>query len=320
MPSEKKNARRRVVSWLSAPRRLWSVTASRDRRRSWSFRRLCFLISLALFAAPHIRSGPAAQPQSSEGEGYTVVLDGSMADVLRAVEDVVNDGIVHGTYVYEKEKTLNGAVTADSSAHFGKWQGPGKVFYKVFNGALAPKHFKNSNDIGTITVRYVVQEMKGAKVRVLVDAVFVEDARRTVHASDGSVESSELKEITDHLQQIHLAEQQAEEAIEQRNQQEARAAAESRQREEERARLLAAQSSEQSIEQHVSELRHELVRLVAGPGTELKSAPFHGAISLEGLKPNTEVVVLIVTPYWYGVETPAGHRGWLRRDQVKPIP
>jgi len=317
---EEKNARRRVLSGVSAPRRPWCGAASRDRSRCWGFRGLFFLFSLVLLAAPHTRSARAAQPQSSGGEGYSVVLDGSMADVLRAVEDVVNDGIVHGTYVYEKEKTLTGAVAADSSAHFGQWQGPGKVFYKVFNGAVAPRHFKNSSDIGTISVRYVVQEMKDAKARVLVDAAFVEDARRTAHASDGSVESSELKEITDHLQQIHLAEQQAEEAVQQRNQQEAHEAAQARQREEERARLLAAQTSEQSIEQHVSKLRHELVRLVAGPGTELKSAPFHGAISLEGLKPNTEVVVLIVTPYWYGVETPAGHRGWLRRDQVKPIP
>ena len=233
---------------------------------------------------------------------------------------MANDQVVHGTYVYEKEKTLTGAVAANSSSHFGRWEGPGKVLYKIYTGALAPRHFKNSADIGTITVRYLVQELKDSKTRVQIEAVFVEDGRRTVHPSDGSVESSELKEIQDQLQQIHLARQQAAEALEQRNRQAAAEAAQARQREEERSRLLAVQSSAQSLEQHVKELRHELVRLVAGPGIELKSAPFHSSVSLQKLTANSEVLILIVTPYWYGVETTAGRRGWLRRDQVKPLP
>jgi hypothetical protein len=31
------------------------------------------------------------------------------------------------------------------------------------------------------------------------------------------------------------------------------------------------------------------------------------------------VVILIVTPYWYGIETEDGLHGWLHREQLGPI-
>jgi hypothetical protein len=227
---------------------------------------------------------------------------------------------MHGTYVYEREKTLTGAVAAESSAYFGPWKGPGHVRFKLFTGALAPRHFKNSADIGTITVRYVVQDVGDARTRLQVDAVFVEDARRKVHASDGSVESSEIKQIQEQLRQIGLERQKAAEAVKQRQEQEAADALVTRRQEEESARLAEVQSSGQALEERVRELQRQVLRLVIRAGTELKSAPFHSAASLRTLAADTQVVILIVTPYWYGVETPDGRRGWLRRDQVKPLP
>jgi len=302
-------------------RRFESVLMRKIPGFSADFPHLALLwLSLAVLPAAPCAAAPRPTADQRAGAGIEIVLDAPEEDVFRAVQQVASDGIVHGTYVYEKEKTLTGAVAADSSSYFGRWQGPGKALYKVLEGALAPRHFKNSADIGTIIVRYVVQELKDSKVRVQVDAVFVENGRRKVHDSDGSVESSELKEIKDRLDQIRLEKQQAAEAQAQRNQREAQEAAQARQREEERTRLLAAQSSAKSLEQHVSELRHELIRLVASPGVELKSAPFRNAVSLQALSPNSEVIVLIITPYWYGVETTAGQRGWLRHEQVKPLP
>jgi len=97
-------------------------------------------------------------------------------------------------------------------------------------------------------------------------------------------------------------------------------AALARQREAERSQQLVAESATLGLEQRVSTLRHEVVRLVSGPGTQLKSAPFHSSVSLQALPANTEVVILIVTPYWLGVETPVGQRGWVRRDQLKELP
>jgi hypothetical protein len=278
------------------------------------------IFSLAVLLSNPAAAAHARQGDSSGGGGLEVVLDAPEADVLHAVEQVANDEIIHGTYVYDKEKTLTGAVASTTSAHFGRWQGPGKALYKILTGAVSPRHFKDSSDIGTITVRYLVQEAKDSKTRVEIEAVFVEDARRKVHESDGSVESSEMKEIRDRLQQIRLEEQHAAEAVRQRKELEAAAAAEARKQDEERSRLQAAESSAQTLEQRVSVLRHQLVRLVGRPGAELRSAPFHGAISFQMLRPDSEVVILIVTPYWYGVETSGGQRGWVRRDQVKPLP
>jgi len=278
------------------------------------------LLSLAvpLWRLPAAAGVP--QREQTSGSSIEVVLDAPEADVYRAVENVVSDEIVHGTYVYEREKTLAGAVASVSSSYFGAWKGPGKALYKIYKGALAPRHFKESADIGTISVRYLVQELKDSKTRVEIEAVFVEDGRKKVHDSDGSVESSEMKEIEDRLRDIRLAEQREAEADRERNRLQAEEAARVREREQERARLLAAESSAKSLEEHVSELRHELVRLVLKPGAELKSAPFHSAVNLQTLAPDTEVLVLIVTPYWYGVETSVGRRGWVKRDQVKPLP
>jgi len=70
-----------------------------------------------------------------------------------------------------------------------------------------------------------------------------------------------------------------------------------------------AQTSTQSLEQHVKDLRRQVERLVKEPGAPLKSAPFHTAGTLQLLTPGTEVLILISTPYWYGVETHDGQHG-----------
>ena len=76
----------------------------------------------------------------------------------------------------------------------------------------------------------------------------------------------------------------------------------------------------ESLEQHVAELRRQVERLVKKPGAPLKSAPFHTASTLKSLEPGVEVLILISTPYWYGVETHDGQHGWIRRDQLEQLP
>ena len=73
----------------------------------------------------------------------------------------------------------------------------------------------------------------------------------------------------------------------------------------------------ESPEQHVAELRRQVERLVKKPGAPLQAAPFHTANTLKSLEPGVEVLVLISTPYWYGVETRDGQHGWIRRDQLE---
>jgi hypothetical protein len=67
-------------------------------------------------------------------------------------------------------------------------------------------------------------------------------------------------------------------------------------------------------------LQHALEVRVQMANTELKAAPFHAASTLAKLPANSDVLVEILTTYWYGIETADGHRGWIRRDQVVPLP
>ena len=279
-------------------------------------------ILLLVFLHPSMFGAPPPSPQDEIAApgGVVAELPATEADVLQAVTSVAADSLVRGTRVYEKEETLAGAVPAETSPYFGRWQGPGHVFYKIRTGALAPRHFKNSSDIGTITVRYVVQAVNDTRARLRIDAVFVEDARRRAHPSDGTVESSEFKAIQEQLRQIQSTKQETAAALKERQEEETRKVNLLREREEEVGRLSAAESSVRNLEQRLHDLQHDLEVRIKEQGTELKSAPFHSAAKLQSLSAGADVVVLIVTPYWYGVETTDRHRGWLRRDQVESLP
>jgi len=63
-----------------------------------------------------------------------------------------------------------------------------------------------------------------------------------------------------------------------------------------------------------------LERRIKAPGADLKAAPFQSAANLKTLAAYTEVIVLIVSPHWLGIETPEGQRGWIYEDHLEPIP
>jgi polyhydroxyalkanoate synthesis regulator phasin len=239
--------------------------------------------------------------------------------------------------------------------------------------ALDPRNFKDSGDVGTLAVRYVVQPQGDKNTVLRIDAALVEDFRRTVHPSNGSVESSEYKDIQDHLGAVELMKKETADALEAKQERLAkekfgmtndtvvlstppsaakpgesangeRLADQSKSGERadgqvtpraEAQTTSAAPISEmakpslpslyeqqpgESLEQHVAELRRQVERLVKKPGAPLQSAPFHTATTLKGLEPGTEVLILISTPYWYGVETHDGQHGWIRRDQLEQVP
>jgi hypothetical protein len=93
-----------------------------------------------------------------------------------------------------------------------------------------------------------------------------------------------------------------------------------RQRDEESNRVNNAQTTETQMQQEIASLRHELQRRVKAPGADLKAAPFQSAANLKTLSASAEVVILIVTPHWLGVETPEGQRGWLPVEKLEPMP
>jgi len=289
---------------------------SSDSLRIAAFCRVAHVLLLILFAPSLAFSDKTA----SFAEGFRMDLPNSEADVLTAVQAVAGDNIIHGTYVYEREKILNEAVAEKSSSYFGSWKGDGHVFYKVRRDALAPRNFKNSSDIGVITVRYLVRATSNAVTHLEIFAVFVEDGTNRVHPSNSTVETSEFAEIQKQLTSIQKDRQMATEIQEKKDREAEEAAALAKQNAEEIARSQATDSSLQALERRAHELQHALEVRTPKPNIELKAAPFRGAATLTKLPANSDVLVEILSTYWYGVETPDGHRGWVRRDEVVSLP
>jgi hypothetical protein len=203
---------------------------------------------------------------------------------------------------------------------FEPWTGPGQVYYKVLNNAIAPRHFLESADQGTIAIRYVVMPTTGDRTRVLINAVYMENSHHVVHVSDGNVEKMEMKEIKERIDEIEEAAMTAAEEKRRKNSADIVHQTYVRQKEDETTRLSSAQASEKQLQQQVDTLRHDLERVVKKPGADLKAAPFASAASLKSLAAGSELVILILTPHWLGVETTEGQRGWIQIDKLEPLP
>ena len=256
----------------------------------------------------------------SPNPSFASELMASEPEVLQALQEVLDDHIIHGTREFEREPTLNGAEEVSSTPLFSKWQGSGKVFYKMRKDVVAPRHFKESSDAGTIAVRYVVVSLTPQRTRVQIDAVFVESAHKAVHTSDLTVEASEFKAIQEHLQANQLAEQEARDLKRRRDSADLVKKTMIRRREDESTLLASTQSSVKDLEERLKTLRHEIERRVKAPGTDLKAAPFQSSAKILTVPAYTEVVIVIVTPHWLGVETPDGQRGWIAIEQLEPLP
>jgi polyhydroxyalkanoate synthesis regulator phasin len=271
------------------------------------------------------------------GAGLIVNIPLPEPEVAQVVEEVAQNTIIRGTKEYDKDEYVKGAVAVTSTPVFPEWTEGGKVFYKVRKGALDPRNFKNSGDLGTLAVRYVVQVQGFENTVLRIDAVFVEDIRHTVHLSNGSVESSEYNDIHEHMDAVELMKKETAEALRAKQDRLAKenfglgsdtvvlstppseTTNENASGENTRGQATGEQPP-QTLEDRVAELRRQVERIVKKPGAPLKSAPFHTASTLKPLEPGDEVLIQIATPYWYGVETHDGQHGWMQRDQLEQAP
>jgi hypothetical protein len=242
------------------------------------------------------------------------------SEVRQAVQGVVGDQIIHGTKVFDKDPILTGAEAVPTTPLFATWDGPGEVFYKIRKNAVAPRHFLDSADQGTIGVRYVVIPVNEQRTRVRIDAVYVENSHHGNHISDGTVEKSEMAEVKERLETAQEAAQTAADTKRRKASAEVVHQTYVRQMYDETSRLSSAQSAEKQLEGGVKTVRHEVERRVKAPGADLKAAPFQSAATLKPLSAYTEVLVLIVTPHWLGVETPEGQRGWIPEERLEQLP
>jgi hypothetical protein len=302
------------------------------------------MLTLLLLTVAVMTALPAAgraKDKLTYGEGLIVNVPVPVSEVEQVVVDVAQNGLIRGTKEYNKDEFVGGAKAADSSRVFPAWNEGGKVLYKVRTQAIDPRNFKDGGDVGTLVVRYVIQAQGDKNTVLRIDALFEEDFRHTVHQSNGSVELAEYKDIREHLDTIEVMKKQNVESEKERQEQLAKKqhlamqdnaapaakpqtpappafqAIESNTDAPPQAAATTPSQPAQTLEEHVKELRKQVERLVKAPGAALKSAPFHTASTLQLLTPGTEVLILINTPYWYGVETHDGQHGWMQRDQLE---
>jgi hypothetical protein len=254
------------------------------------------------------------------GPGITKEFPASLEDLLQALHDVLGDQTIHGTQIYDKQPVLMGAVEVKTTPLFEPWQTSGTVFYKIRKDAIAPRHFLESADQGTIAVRYIVTAINSDRVRLHIDAIYVENTHRTLHISDGTVETSESKVIEDRLHAIQSEEQEAADENRRRESAELVRKTQILERDDETKLLSDAQSSAEGLQQQIVALRRDVERRVKAPGAKLRSAPFSSSATTTTLSAYAEVVIVIVTPHWYGVETTDGQRGWMRIDELENLP
>jgi hypothetical protein len=285
---------------------------------------LIMLVAISAAASPPFKS------RADEKPTFAMRLEVPEADVVKAVQEVMQDQIIHGTYSYEKERILYGAHSAESARVFGSWPGPGTAYYKVAEKILSPRYFKNSGDIGTISVRYVVQEAGPDATILQIDAVFV-DARNSNHPSEGNVESAEYAAIQAHLRNIQASRQQPAQGPTQNAALHPLAVAvtpapTSAQpavrvpHPEPLGETAAPALSVAELQEEVRALRRQVELRIKDSGAQLKSAPYQSSATIVSLPPQTEVLIVVLTPYWYGVETEDGHHGWIHHSQLEPLP
>ena len=296
--------------------------------RLWAAAALLLVLWVGIPLSAHDKGGV------QYGMGLIINVPYPPAEVAQVIQDIVQDGIIRGSKEYNKDEYVSGAVAAPSTPVFPAWTEGGQVFYKVREHCIDPRNFKDAGDVGTLAVRYVVQP-QGEKNTVLrIDAVFVEDFRRTSHPSNGSVEVAEYKDIHDHIDEIESMKMETAEAEKVKEEKRAEmqhpaasqdAAAESSSSQPVQSSTIVEAGSlnsppAETLEQHIKDLRQQVEGRVKSPGAALKSAPFHTASTLQSLLPGTEVLIDITTPYWLGIETHDGQHGWVRRDDLEPIP
>lgn len=304
-------------------------------QRNSNFAGKCAALLLATFfaAIPALANDKDA---IAYGVGLIVNIPLPEKEVSPIVQEVALNGIIRGTKEYKKDEYVSGANTATSTKVFPDWTEGGKVFYKVRLKTLSPQNFRDASDMGTLAVRYVVQPQDEKHTVLRIDARFVQDYRRLAHASNGSVEGAEYKAVRDKLDAIEAIKNQTEQLKKEARNPGApmpeKIVAESSSlpgissdsaRTEPAAKTdepAQPQNPPQTLEERVQQLRRQVQRLVKAPGAALKSAPFHTASTLQSLPAGEQVLIVIATPYWLGVETHAGQHGWILRDELELLP
>ena len=287
------------------------------------------------------------------GQGFSVDLNSPYDQVIKIVRQVTQDGVIRGTWQYRGSKELDGAKPAETSRAFRGWSGQGTVLYKVRPDTLAPEHFFESADQGTVVVRYVVEPVSPNVTRLQIDATFDEDDHHRSHPSDGDVENAEFAAISEQLKgaghdQQPTAAPDAKQPgdgtqkpagvlntkvkelgnLEQQN---PSTASPQQQREEQRtnlqselhkenAQLQATTERGQKLQKEIEDLQRQRSARIKSAKADLKAEPYNQSKTLQSLSHGDTVLVLLQTPGWYRVQTVKGDQGWVYRLMLEAGP
>ena len=297
--------------------RLFGTSRAGSRRGATGLLVLALQIGLLCTILPTLRPIEARTPKQHWGEGFSIDLEQPYDVVLRIVQAIAGDGIVRGSSEYKDTSGLDGARRSDKSDEFPAWSEPGTAIYKIRPGTLAPQHFFESADQGTVTVRYVVQSLGGSTTRLRIDALFVGNSHHGTHPSDGQVENAEFEAIAAQLKDIADVEERKKQdlALEQQERETARLQDElSREQNE----LSALKQTEQALVKQVNDLTAKRTVQVSVPAN-LKAGPYTGASTVRQLQPGEALTVLLKTPSWYRVQTISGEHGWIYRLMLSEV-
>ena len=258
-----------------------------------------------------------SRPSRHYGDGFSIDLDEPYDRVLQVVKSICEDGFIRGSSEYKGAGELYGSVPATGSKAFHTPPAPGTVVYKMRANTLAPDHFLESNDVGTVTVRYVVNALGPKSTRLSIDAVFQEDSHHHYHPSDGTVENAEFLAIADAIKDI--------EDREAKQKQETLYAAEAQkmaglqaQLDQARADLKAAKAKEEEAARKVQAISGGKPGRVRTASADLKAEPYNDSKTLSLLSQGDPVTVLQETRSWCRVQAAGGQQGWVYRLLLEP--
>jgi SH3 domain-containing protein len=284
--------------------------------------------------------GSTSSGRETGAPSFAIEVDKPYEEVVAVVNEVAHTSVIKGTFEYWDEEELTGAEFAENVRWFAGWSGAGKVFYKVRRKVLSPSHFINSNDVGTVGVRYVVQGDGTHSTRLLIDAVFVENARHHWHASDGYVETCEFAEIGKRLQEYERLRAEGSSGPGFSTSHESFSRGEGAPRGNQAAvevadnqagdlqRMIAEQKSVleteraqlEQLEAQARQLRRAEYVRVSAERAELRVMPYTHARMVEALKKGQEVTILARSHAWYQVRAEDGQQGWVAQTLLEAQP
>jgi hypothetical protein len=263
--------------------------------------------------------GDAARTRKHWGTGLLVEVDAPYARMVRVVREVTENGTIQGTWDHRGATELDGAASSKTAHGFEDWKGEGTVLYKVRPNTLAPEHFYESGDQGTVAVRYIVQPAGPNLTRLRIDALFDEDSRHHSHPSDGQVENSEFAVISQKMKELEDQERkQREEATQ--AQQEKKVEELQAELDREKAELTALTAKEQQLQKQVAESQGGRSARVRTGGADLKAAPYNQSKTLQLLSQGEAVTILLRTAGWHRVQAANGEQGWVYRPMLAVAP